>query len=101
MKISDFMSELNRTLEEKSVAIPKGADSLLTLLYDTYFETQGLSSKEIREGYRSLNDCIQRLSPVEIETVIDLVSMLCMEHERSGFVAGVKLGFRLMKELNE
>ena len=101
MMISDYMSELKQTLDENPVTVPCGAVSLLALLYDDYFETQGPASQEIKDGYKSLYNHIQKLSTNDREVVIDLVSTLCMEHERSGFMEGVKLGFQLRKELSE
>ena len=101
MRISEYMSVLKQLLEETPVTIPCGAENLLSLLYDAYFETQGSSSQTIKDGYKSLYDYIQKLSANDKDTVIDLVSTLCMEHERSGFTEGVKLGFQLKKELSE
>lgn len=101
MMISEYMSELNQLLEESPVAVPCGAESLISLLYDAYFETQGPSSQAIKDGYKSLHDYIKNLPTNDKENVIDIVSTLCMEHERSGFTEGVKLGFQLKKELSE
>lgn len=101
MMISDYMSDLKRMLEETTVVTPFGVESLLSLLYDAYFETQGSSSQSIKDGYKSLYSYIQKMSTQEKEAVIDLASTLCMEHERSGFIEGVKLGFQLRKELTE
>ena len=101
MMIFEYMSKLKQLLEKTPVAIPCGAESLLSLLYDAYFEAQGPSSQAIKDGYTSLHDYIQNLPTNDKEEVIDLVSTLCMEHERSGFMEGVKLGFQLKKELTE
>lgn len=101
MMISDYISELERMLEAVPVTVPCGAESLLSLLYDAYFETQGPSSQAIRDGYKSLYEYIKKLPTNDKEAVIDLVSTLCMEHERSGFIEGVRLGFQLKKEVSE
>lgn len=37
----------------------------------------------------------------DMDGVIDTVSTLCWEHERAGFVEGVKVGIRLEQELTE
>jgi hypothetical protein len=93
------MSELKQLLEESPVAVPCGAESLISLLYDAYFETQGPSSQAIKDGYKSLYDYIKNLPTNDKENVIDIVSTLCMEHERAAFMAGVKTRIRLLKEL--
>lgn len=101
MTKSDCLGELIRLLGESPIAIPCGAESLLGLLYDAYFETQGASSTEIKEGFRTLYSHIKQLNPKDQEEIIDTVSTLCMEHECSGFINGVKLGFQLNRELSE
>ena len=73
MMISEYMSELKQLLEESPVAVPCGAESLISLLYDAYFETQGPSSQPIKDGYKSLHDYIKNLPTNDKENVIDIL----------------------------
>ena len=39
------------------------------------------------------------LSPNEMDRIVDVVCTLCREHEKAGFVEGVKVGILLSKEM--
>ena len=74
-------------------------DSVLTLLYESYAESNkmddGTIKEDLNELYRQLNGMELR----EMDKIIYPVCTLCRDHQRSGFVEGVKIGIRLRDEL--
>ena len=43
---------------------------------------------------------LDELSSGEIDTLVDTVCDLCLKHEKLAFVAGIKVGFELNRELD-
>ena len=76
-------------------------DSVLTLLYEAYAESNrvddGTTKENINEFYRQMNGMDLR----EMDKIIYPVCTLCRDHQRSGFVEGVKVGILLQAELTE
>ena len=70
-----FYDVLSRYVSENQPNFGNG-DSVLTMLYEAY------------------SDCNQ------MDRILDPVCSLCRSHERTGFIAGVRMGFILHKELN-
>ena len=73
--------------------------SVLTLVYEAYAESNrmddGTIKKDFNELYRQMNGMELR----EMDRIIYPVCTLCRDHQRSGFVEGVKVGIRLRTEL--
>ena len=77
------------------------ADSILELLYNTYYEhicTE--DTDEIKQAFNDLDSTLSDKNLKEKDTIIDLVCNLCRLHQQSGFVNGLKLAHSLSQELN-
>lgn len=76
-------------------------ESVLTMLYEAYAESNrmddGTIKKDFNELYRQMNGMELR----EMDKIIYPVCTLCRDHQRSGFVEGIKVGIRLRGELIE
>ena len=76
-------------------------ESVLTLLYEAYADSNkmddGTITQDFNELYRQMNGMELR----EMDKIIYPVCTLCRDHQRSGFVEGVKMGIRLKTELAE
>lgn len=74
--------------------------SVLTMLYEAYSDYNRLDdagvTKSFEELYRQMNGMALR----DMDKIIYPVCILCREHERSGFIAGIKIGLMLAKELS-
>ena len=74
-------------------------ESVLTLLYEAYADSNkmddGTITQDFNELYRQMNGMELR----EMDRIIYPVCTLCRDHQRSGFVEGVKVGIRLKSEL--
>ena len=74
-------------------------ESVLTLLYEAYADSNkmddGTITQDFNELYRQMNGMELR----EMDRIIYPVCTLCRDHQRSGFVEGVKVGMRLREEL--
>ena len=77
------------------------ADSILTLLYEAYAESNKMDDGTIKEDFNELYRQMNGMDLQEMDRIIYPVCTLCRDHQRSGFVEGVKVGIRLQTELTE
>ena len=76
-------------------------DSVLTLLYEAYSEIHNLDDAQTNADFHALYESMNGMTLQDMDRVIDPVCRLCRDHERSGFVNGVKVGIHLGRELIE
>ena len=76
-------------------------DSVLTLLYEAYAESNKLDDGTIKEDFNELYRLMNGMERREMDKIIYPVCTLCRDHQRSGFVEGVMVGIRLKTELAE
>lgn len=77
------------------------AHSLLEFLYFRYNDYNGMDTPEIKSAFETLYQRLHGTPLQDLDKIIDTVCLLCLEHEKSGFVNGVKIGVRLKEELSK
>ena len=77
------------------------SDSVLTLLYEAYAESNKMDDGTIKEDFNELYRLMNGMELREMDKIIYPVCTLCRDHQRSGFVEGIKVGIRLRTELAE
>ena len=75
--------------------------SVLTMLYEAYAESNKMDDGTIKEDFNELYRLMNGMELREMDKIIYPVCTLCRDHQRSGFVEGVKVGIRLKTELEE
>ena len=76
-------------------------ESVLTLLYKAYAESNEMDDGTIREDFNEQYRQMNGMELREMDKIIYPVCTLCRDHQRSSFVEGVKVGIRLSMELAE
>ena len=74
------------------------ADSVLGLLYECFNENNPYDNEQIKADFEMLYRQMNGMSLREMDRIVYPVCRLCRDHERSGFVEGVKVGIRLYSE---
>ena len=74
-------------------------DSVLTLLYEAYAESNRMDDGTIKEDFNELYGQMNGMELRGMDKIIYPMCTLCRDHQRSGFVEGVKVGLRLIQEL--
>lgn len=74
-------------------------ESILTLLYEAYSEVNRMDDDQIEEDFNALYQAMNGMTLREMDRVIYPVCTLCRDHEKAGFVEGLKVGIRLKEEL--
>ena len=75
--------------------------SILEMLWNTYCQHNQLDTEQIKAGFANLYRHMKHLPLSDVDGVIDIVCSLCWEHEKAGFVEGVKVGIHLGQELTD
>ena len=75
-------------------------ESVLTMIYECYNENNPYDNEQIRADFHELYQQMNGMPLREIDQIIYPVCRLCRDHERTGFVEGIRLGVLLAQELN-
>ena len=73
--------------------------SALDMIYASYQEAHPVNTEEIGRRFVSLADILNNLPLKEHDQVWDLTCSLCIEHEKNGFLEGIRTGVSLCLEL--
>lgn len=76
-------------------------ESVLTLRYEAYAESNRMDDGTIKEDFNELYRLMSGMELREMDRIIYPVCTLCRDHQRSGFVEGIKVGIRLREDLAE
>ena len=76
-------------------------ESVLTLLYEAYSECNRLDDAQIKADFEEFYHMMNGIPLREMDKIIYPVCTLCRDHERSGFIEGIKIGLMLANELSE
>ena len=74
-------------------------ESVLTLLYEAYSDNNRMDNAQIKADFKELYRRLEGMELREMDQIIDPVYILCRDHERAGFVDGIKIGIMLEHEL--
>ena len=96
MKMNDYLTALQTQLTTQQST----NQNILDLLYDAYNDTTGMDNEAIKADFEKLYQLMNGKPLQEIDEIIYAVCTLCRDHEREGFIEGVKVGMRLAKEMN-
>ena len=98
--LEKYFEKLRTYIAENPPDFGDGA-SVLTLLYEAYAESNRMDDGTIKEDFNELYRLMNGMELQEMDKIIYPVCTLCRDHQRSGFVEGVKVGIRLKTELAE
>ena len=95
MKMNEYLTALQTHLTTQQ----SPNQNLLDLLYDAYNDTTGMDNEEIKSDFERLYQLMNGKPLQEIDEIIYAVCTLCRDHEKAGFIEGIKVGIGLGQEL--
>ena len=98
MKMNEFMTTLQAKLDDLQPKYPNNAESILEVLYNTYNEYSCFENEQIKADFEELYQRMNGKTLQEMDEIIYAVCTLCRDHERAGFMEGIKIGMSLAKE---
>jgi len=78
---------------------PNGGESILEILYECHNENSPYDNEQIKADFNELYQQMNGMPLREMDKIIYPVCTLCRDHEKAGFIEGVKIGIRLYGEL--
>ena len=99
MRMDEFMTNLQTKLDTLQPNYPDNAESILEVLFDTYNESSGFDNAAIKSDFEELYRLMNGKPLKEIDEIIYAVCTLCRDHEKAGFLEGVKIGAMLFHAL--
>ena len=96
--MNQFHDVLKRIVADHQPNFGDG-DSVLTMLYEAYSECNRLDDAQIKDDFHELYQLMNGMDLREMDKIIYPVCKLCRDHERSGFIEGIKIGITLAQEL--
>ena len=98
--MKEFLAKLKQRVAEDPPNYGD-ADSVLGLLYECFNENNPYDNEQIRADFEALYQKMNGLPLQEVDRVIYPVCTLCRDHERAGFVEGVRMGVLLAQEVGK
>ena len=92
------LSEYFQRLQAKLSAVTPDDESVLALLYEVFSESNAMYDDEIKADFHALYEAMNGIPLREMDRIVYPVCTLCRDHQRSGFVEGVRVGFQLCLE---
>lgn len=73
-------------------------DSVLGLLYEAHSESNAMYDDEIKADFHALYEAMHGIPLREMDKIVYPVCTLCRNHQKSGFIEGIRVGFYLLRE---
>lgn len=98
--MNPYFEKLKAYIQSKPPNYGDG-ESVLTMLYECHNENNPYDNEQIKEDFNELYRLMSGMELREMDRIIYPVCRLCRDHERSGFIEGIKIGVLLQAELTE
>ncbi|MBQ8621396.1 MAG: hypothetical protein IJ422_03680 [Oscillospiraceae bacterium] len=96
--MKEYIDALKRQIADDPPNLD-GSESVLAFLYEAYSPVNRLDDARIKADFNTLYQAMNGMTLQEMDRILDPVCTLCRDHERAGFVAGIKTGIKLNQEL--
>ena len=100
LPMPDFYAILKSHIDSHPPDFGDG-DSVLTMLYEAFAEANPMDDGQLKQDFNDLYQVMNGTPLREMDKIIYPVCTLCRDHQRSGFVEGVRVGVKLKQELEE
>ena len=77
------------------------AHSILDMLFTYYQQCNNADTDAVKAAFEDLYQRMHGMPLREMDRIVDAVCTLCREHEKAGFMEGVKVGIQLEQEITQ
>lgn len=91
--------EALKTYIEQNPTNYRDGESVLGMLYECHNENNPYDNEQIKADFNELYQQMNGMPLREMDKIIYPVCKLCRDHEKAGFVEGIKIGIQLTSEL--
>ena len=97
--MKSYFDQLKASLSDDPPNLGNSA-SVLAFLYEAYAQMNPMEDAQIKADFDTLYQAMNGMELQDMDRIIYPVCTLCRDHERSGFVEGVKMGVQLAQDLD-
>ena len=97
--MNEYVAALRKYVAENPPNYGCDAHSILEMLYSYYHECNNTDTDDVKAAFEDLYQRMHGMPLREMDRIVDAVCTLCREHEKAGFVEGVKVGAQLAHDL--
>ena len=97
--MNPYLEKLKAHIEANPTNFGDG-ESVLTMLYECYNENNPYDNEQIRADFNELYQQMNGMLLREMDNIVYPVCKLCRDHEKAGFIEGIRLGVLLAHELS-
>ena len=97
--MNECVEILKRHIAENPPNYGCDARSILEMLFTYYHECNNTDTDAVKAACEDLYQRMHGMPLREMDRIVDAVCTLCREHEKSGFMEGVKVGIILRSEI--
>ena len=102
MDMKKLLSALQAHTATQQANFGKDADTVLGMLCSTYYELNcNQDTDEVKQAFDELYQSMTGKTLKEKDEVIYATCRLCSLHQQTGFIDGLRLGIRLVQEINQ
>lgn len=98
--MNTFFEALKNCIEQHPPNYGDG-ESVLSIIYECHNENSPYDNEQIKVDFNELYQQMNGMPLREMDKIIYPVCKLYRDHERAGFVEGIKIGMCFQQELNE
>ena len=96
--MNEYFEKLKAYIETNPPNFGDG-NSVLSLLYEAHNVVNPMDDDRIKADFHALYEAMNGMTLRSMDNIIYPVCKLCRDHERSGFIEGIKIGLLLWDEL--
>ena len=97
--MNEYVVALRKYVAEKPPNYGSDAHSILEMFFTYYHECNNTDTDAVKAAFEDLYQRMHGMPLREMDRIVDTVCTLCREHEKSGFVEGIRVGMELSGEL--
>ena len=97
--MTEYVEILKRHVAETPPNYGSDAHSILEMLSTYYHECNNTDTDAVKAAFENLYQRMHGMPLREMDWIVDAVCTLCQEHEKMGFLEGVKVGILLEQEI--
>ena len=97
--VNEYVRILKRHVAENPPNYGNDALSILEMLFSYYHECNNTDTDAVKAAFEDLYQRMHGMPLREMDRIVDAVCTLFREHEKAGFVEGVKVGVQIGHEL--
>ena len=98
--MNEYEATLRKYVAENPPNYGSNAHSILEMLFTYYHECNNTDTDAVKAAFEDLYQRMHGMPLREMDRIVDAVCTFCREHEKAGFVEGVKVGIQLGEEVD-